>query len=202
MLGQPRLCWANLLGCGERNRRPRDNKALNRSDISRRGRLIPWMVGFANFTIHSTHKFKPLLVARLTRALSDPSMQMPKRFTILGMLSVTACIAFATALVVRSMRPAYEIRFHNDTNFEITDLNLFVYPLLTNGTGVWDELKQTAVSPGQCVTFRHDIENAQLDFGYHITDRQLKYTNLDLAGRTETQLRTTPSGEWSGAGNH
>ena len=129
-------------------------------------------------------------------------MQMPKRFTILGMLSVTACIAFATALVVRSMRPAYEIRFHNDTNFEITDLNLFVYPLLTNGTGVWDELKQTAVSPGQCVTFRHDIENAQLDFGYHIADRQLKYTNLDLAGRTETQLRTTPSGEWSGAGNH
>ena len=59
MLENPRLCWANLLGCGERNRRPRDNKALNRSDISRRGRLIPWMVGFANFTIHSTHKLNP-----------------------------------------------------------------------------------------------------------------------------------------------
>ena len=28
------------------------------------------MAGFANFTIRSTHKFKPLLVARLTRALS------------------------------------------------------------------------------------------------------------------------------------
>ena len=36
-----------------------DNKELNRSGISRWGRLVPWMVGFANFTIHSTHKFKP-----------------------------------------------------------------------------------------------------------------------------------------------
>ena len=44
--------------------------ALNQSDISRRGRLIPRMAGFANFTIRSTHKFKPLPVARLTRALS------------------------------------------------------------------------------------------------------------------------------------
>ena len=57
--GHDRLRWANLLGCRERNRRSRDNNALNRSDISRRGRLVPRMVGFANFTIHSTHKFKP-----------------------------------------------------------------------------------------------------------------------------------------------
>jgi len=34
--------------------RTRDNKALNRSDISRRGRFVPRMVGFANFTIRST----------------------------------------------------------------------------------------------------------------------------------------------------
>ena len=44
---------------------------MNRSDISRRGRIVPWMVGFANFTIHSTHKFTPLIVARFTRALSS-----------------------------------------------------------------------------------------------------------------------------------
>ena len=43
---------------------------MNRSDISRRGWLVPRMVGFANFTIHSTHKSKPFPVARLTRALS------------------------------------------------------------------------------------------------------------------------------------
>ena len=49
-----------------------DIKALNRSDISRRGRLVPRLVGFANSTIHSTRKFKPFPVARLTRALSRP----------------------------------------------------------------------------------------------------------------------------------
>ena len=34
------------------------------------------MVGFANFTIRSTRKFKPLLVARLTRALCGFTMTM------------------------------------------------------------------------------------------------------------------------------
>ena len=52
---------------------------MNRSDISRRGRLVPRMVGFANFTIRSTHKFRPFRVARLTRALScsDSSIDNP-----------------------------------------------------------------------------------------------------------------------------
>ena len=36
-----------------------DNKALNRSDIWPWRRLVPRMVGFANFTIHSTYKFIP-----------------------------------------------------------------------------------------------------------------------------------------------
>ena len=70
MLAQTRLRWANLLECGERNRRPRDNKSLNRSDISRRGRLIPWMVGYRRF-YHPLHsQIQTFPVARLTRALS------------------------------------------------------------------------------------------------------------------------------------
>ena len=89
---QTRLRWANLLECGERNRRSRDNNALNRSDISRRGRLVPRMVGFANFTIRSTHKFRPFRVARLTRALSC-TMKFSLRLFLL------TCIALALSLI-------------------------------------------------------------------------------------------------------
>ena len=128
-------------------------------------------------------------------------LAMPKRLTILGLLIVTACIALAIAVALRSIRPVYEIQFYNDTSSEITDLNLFVYPLLTTGAGLWDELAQQSVSPGQCVTFRHNIENANLDFNYHVDGRKIEYTNLELSGRRKTELRTTPSGEWAGDGD-
>ena len=68
-----------MLECGARNRRSRDNNALNRSDISRRGWLVPRMVGYRRF-YHPLHsQIQTFPVARLTRALYSfhQTMQNP-----------------------------------------------------------------------------------------------------------------------------
>ena len=53
------------------------------------------MVGFANFTIRSTRKFTPLLVARLTRALSR--LTRMRRFSLRTLLAGFTIVALSMA---------------------------------------------------------------------------------------------------------
>lgn len=123
---------------------------------------------------------------------------MRMRYSIFGLLAATAVVALLVVFGIRSMRPANALHFHNNSGDSVFGLNVFVYPVLTSGSGVWEEFDQQVVLPGESVSFRHDVENASLDFRYSIGDRKIEYANVDISDSTETHLRTNSTGERTG----